>query len=543
MAFYSSNSVSFPRFFMLCLTIGSLLVLSSLACKKKNTAPAPASETKQHLSPDERFGQLFVAVQMAEVFPDGKTFVDCTPKFTTDSIMKAYEANKNQPEFHLRAFVLQHFDEPKKYASGFQSDTSKDVAAHINSLWEVLTRQPDQANTGSLIPLPNPYIVPGGRFGEIYYWDSYFTMLGLQAAGKAAMIENMIDNFAYLLDTIGYIPNGNRTYFLGRSQPPFFASMVQVLATLKDNAVYKKYLPSLQKEYNFWMDGADQVNAQNTTHRRVVRLKDGAILNRYWDDQAKPRPESYREDVETAAKTDRPKEEVYRHLRAGAESGWDFSSRWFADGKRLETIHTTEIIPVDLNALLYNLERTLEKAHQINGDNENANLFAQRATQRRDAVMQYCWNEHLGYFEDYDFVIDRKTSILSLAGVYPLFFQMAEPAQAQAAAKIIQQKFLKSGGVITTLDATGQQWDAPNGWAPLHWITIQGLRNYQQNDLADIIAQRWIDLNVKVYKNTGKMVEKYNVMDTSLEAGGGEYPVQDGFGWTNGVLLKLLSGK
>lgn len=519
------------------------LLSLAFACGKKEDTIQQVQETKQHLPPDERFGQLFVDVQMARVFPDSKTFVDCIPKYPTDVILQKYEAQKNEPGFDLKAFVLENFEEPRQYASGYQSDTSKSAAEHINELWPILTRQPDESNTGSLIPLPNPYVVPGGRFGEVYYWDSYFTMLGLQEAGKVDMIENMVDNFAYLIDTIGFIPNGNRTYYLGRSQPPFFAMMVRILAQEKGDNIYKKYLPALQKEYNFWMDGLDQVNVENNTHRRVVRLKDGSVLNRYWDDYAKPRPESYREDVETAAKTNRPKEDVYRHLRAGAESGWDYSSRWFADGKTLETIHTTDIIPVDLNALLYNLEKTLEKAYQLNNDKENADLFAQRASQRRDAVLIYCWNPQTGYFEDYDFVVDAKTNILSLAGMYPLFFNMAEPTQAVAATKVFEQKFLRSGGAVSTLDNTSQQWDAPNGWAPLQWISIQGLRNYNQNDLADMVKRRWVDLNVRVYKNTGKMVEKYNVLDMGLEAGGGEYPVQDGFGWTNGVLLKLLSEK
>jgi len=525
------------------LALGILSFL--LSCKQTPVELEPAIDTKSNLSPDERFGQLFADVQMAQVFADGKTFVDCVPLAPTDTILAAYEANKNQPGFNLRNFVLQYFKEPQSHAlaKDFKSDLSRTPAEHINVLWDVLTRQRDTATRSSLLPLPNPYIVPGGRFREVYYWDSYFTMLGLQASNKGDMIENMVDNFAYLLDTIGFIPNGNRTYYLGRSQPPFFAAMVGILAEMKGDRIYTKYLPALQKEYDFWMEGAEK--RSDTTvfaYRRVVQF-DSVILNRYWDDKNTPRPESYREDVATAAKSGIPKEEMYRHLRAGAESGWDFSSRWFKDGKTLETIHTTEIIPVDLNALMYNLEKTLEKAYTLNRDSTNAQRFAQLATKRREAVLRYCWNPKMGYFEDYDFVVNRRTDILSLAGMYPLFFNMAEPAQAIRAAKVIEQKFLKPGGVVSTLTDTDQQWDAPNGWAPLQWITIQGLRNYGSSDLANTIKRNWVNLNTNVYQNTGKMVEKYNVLDITLEAGGGEYPVQDGFGWTNGVLLKLLTEK
>lgn len=518
-----------------------LPVMAASACKQ-NAAPVAYLEDKQHLSPDERYGDLFVEVQMKQIFPDGKTFVDCVPRLATDEILEKYRAEKDKPAFDLKAFIQENFDLPKQYASGFQSDTARSAIEHINALWPVLTRQPDADDTGTLIPLPHPYIVPGGRFGEIYYWDSYFSMLGLQAAGRTDMIENMIDNFAFLIDTAGFIPNGNRTYFLSRSQPPFFPLMVELLAREKGTEIYVKYLPQLQKEYDFWMDGLITVRPGNPVAKKVVRLKDGQVLNRYWDMGETPRPEMYRDDVETAQRSDRRKETVYRDLRSAAESGWDFSSRWFGDPQDLSTIHTTDIVPVDLNALLYHMERTLEQAYRLDGNEEQAELFAQRAAQRSEALLTYCWDEEAGFFMDYDFVSDHRTGVISAAGMFPLFFRMlADDDKPGRAAAVLRDQLLKPGGVVTTVLTTGQQWDAPNGWAPLQWIAIQGLRNYGNIELADTIRQRWVDLNLKVYHHTGKMVEKYNVMDLGLEAGGGEYPVQDGFGWTNGVLLRLLT--
>lgn len=522
-------------------TFLTLFVLFSFACRDAPKIKIPPIETKKDLPPNERFGELFEQVQLNKVFPDGKTFVDCTPKFTTGEIMANYAAAKGQSDFDLKAFVLKHFDKPKQYASGFQADTSKSVTEHINSLWPILTRQPDADNPGSLIGLPNEYIVPGGRFGEIYYWDSYFTMLGLQAAGKTEMIENMVKNFAYLIDKVGFIPNGNRTYFLTRSQPPFFARMVQVLAEQKGEKTIVDYLPQLTKEYNFWMDGVDKVSAENSTYKKVVRLPNGRILNRYWDKGDFPRAESYREDVETIKESDRPDKQVYSDLRAACESGWDFSSRWFADPMKLHTIETTEIISVDLNALLYNLEMVLAKGYALIEDTEKSTLYEQKAAFRKAALLDICWNEEIGYFSDYHFFKQKHTAVPSLAGMYPLTFKMATPEQAQKAAKFLEEQFLMPGGVVSTLSDNGQQWDYPNGWAPLQWMTIEGLRHYEQTALANTIKERWIALNTKVYKATGKLVEKYNVVDLSLEAGGGEYPVQDGFGWTNGVLLKLIS--
>jgi alpha,alpha-trehalase len=365
-------------------------------------------------------------------------------------------------------------------------------------------------------------------------------MLGLQTARKTDSIESMIANFAFLLDKQGFIPNGNRTYYLSRSQPPFFALMVQLLADSKGEQILVKYLPQLEKEYNFWMAGKPK--AKGTAQKRVVLLADGSLLNRYWDDRNAPRAESYAEDMHTAKQVPENKN-IYHDLRAGAESGWDFSSRWFRDVNSLATIHTTEIIPVDLNALLYNLERTIAQAYQIQKNAPSTQKYLEKAEARKKALLQYCWNEKNGFFQDYDFVLQKHTPVLSLAGVYPLCFQIATSVQSKQVAAVLKAQFLKAGGLISTPNHTKQQWDAPNGWAPLQWMAIWGLRNYQQTDLADEIRLRWVSLNEKVFKKTGKLLEKYNVEDLSLIAGGGEYPLQDGFGWTNGVLLKLLSNK
>ncbi|MEO1624025.1 MAG: alpha,alpha-trehalase TreF [Bacteroidota bacterium] len=521
--------------------ISSILLLS--ACRQAPTLPEAKAPASTPVDPEAAYGELFRAVQLAAVFPDSKTFTDCTAKSAAKDIREAYQKEKDLPGFDLTAFVLKHFDKPRQYASGFQSDSKRTVDEHINALWPVLTRQADSSLNGStLLPLPKSYIVPGGRFGEIYYWDSYFTILGLQAAGKMGMVRNMADNFAYLIDTVGFVPNGNRTYFLGRSQPPFFSLIVRVLAEVEGEKALLDYLPQLQKEYNFWMNGREsQLSDGTQSFRRVVRINESLVMNRYWDDRPAPRPESYKEDVELVEGiSDRPAERVYRDLRAACESGWDFSSRWFKDAQYLASIHTTDILPVDQNALLYHLEGCMADAYRAKGDSSVAQQFDEAARKRKEGVAQFCWDEKAGFFVDYDFVQQQPTGVHSLAGMFPLFFKMASAEQAERVAEKIEKYFLKAGGVVTTLNNTGQQWDAPNGWAPLQWITIQGLRNYGHDELANSIRQRWIDLNNKVYKNTGKMVEKYNVEDMGLEAGGGEYPVQDGFGWTNGVLLKLL---
>jgi len=493
--------------------------------------------------PDKVYGKLFVDVQMERVFPDGKTFVDCIPKRKPADIVADYETLRTTAGFNLKNFVLDNFDVPAAPAETYKTNTSEDVVTHIRHLWPVLRRNPDKVVEGSsLLPLPYPYIVPGGRFREVYYWDSYFTMLGLKESGEIGMIDDMVRNFAYLIENYGHIPNGNRTYYLSRSQPPFFSVMVELLAEAKGDSVYQEFLPAMEKEYAFWMDGADRL-APGQAFRRVVRLNNGDILNRYWDDATVPRQESWREDVLTAQRSGRDKIEMYEELRAAAESGIDFSSRWFADRKNLVTIHTSDMIPPDLNALLYHLEWAISKARLMNKDS-TAEVFRRKAVRRGELIDKYCWNKTLSFYTDYDFKTRKQSSSINPGGMYPFCFINEHPDYmsllGKRVANVIRARLLKPGGVATTEFNTGQQWDLPNGWAPLEWMTIWGLDRCGQKELAAEIATRWVKLVEKVYKQTGRLMEKYNVADIDKEAGGGEYPGQDGFGWTNGVLLKLI---
>ena len=346
-----------------------LFLLLGIACKteveqkKTDAAVGTQVSTAEYRpldTPDQLLGELFVAVQMQQIFPDSKTFVDCTAKFPYDQIKAAYEAQKNEAGFDLKAFVETHFEIPPSISSDFKSDPTRSASEHVKDLWPVLTRASDSIREGStLIPLPKSYVVPGGRFREVYYWDSYFTMLGLAESGEFELIEDMLDNFAHLIQTVGHIPNGNRTYYLTRSQPPFFSQMVALLASHQGNRIYQKYKEALKMEYGFWMDGS---TATVTPIRHCVNTPTG-IMNRYYDLGNTPRQESYREDYMQVEKAGGG-EKAFRDLRSGAESGWDYSSRWFSDGKTIETIETTDIIPVDLNALLYGLEAVLIKCYR-----------------------------------------------------------------------------------------------------------------------------------------------------------------------------------
>src|SRR5947208_155306 len=355
-------------------------LLVAVGCSK---APSTTSRTSSNLpqpafyDPAHDLGSLFHDVQLSGMFEDSKTFADARPRLAPAEITARYGPARSAPQFNLRQFVEEQFELPRPVGEGFRSDTSQTMEQHIRALWSVLTRPPDTADArSSLIPLPNPYVVPGGRFREVYYWDSYFTMLGLVESGRTDLVRNMLDNFAHLVVTVGHIPNGNRTYYLGRSQPPFFAAMVGLYAKAADTTQALRYLDALEGEHKFWMDGADRLQPGQAI-RRVVMMPEGVALNRYWDDLPGPRPEAYRPDYEV---------------------------RW----------------------------KTWER------------------------------------------VVDRPT----LAGAAPLFFGLATQFQAVGAAKMLENNFLKPGGFVTTNFVTGQQWDAPNGWPPLEWMAIEGVRRY-----------------------------------------------------------------
>ena len=458
-------------------------------------------------SPDEIYQELFDDVQRSRIFPDSKTFCDVIPrKYSPNEILDKYRQEKTKSTFDLSSFVSEHFILPNPTTTINGNWT---IEEHCHRLWPLLTRTITKEKFSTLIDVPHSFVVPGGRFREFYYWDTYFTMLGLVRSNENELLNNMLNNFAYLIRTIGHIPNGNRYYYIGRSQPPFFVLMTELLGQTK------KYANELEMEYQFWMT------------KRAIKLDDGTILNRYYDDLSnRPRPEAFLEDTETNHKANSAG--TYAHLRASAESGWDFSSRWMEDETDLSTIITTNILPVDLNCLLYHLELALGKTSE--------------AECRRQAIHKYMWSNELKFFTDYNFVKKQQTNHLTLAGLYPLWLNVSTPEQAQHVARQIESLFLREGGLITTISKKStQQWDNPNGWAPLEYIAYRALlQTPGYETLARTIRQRWMSLNERVFKETGKMMEKYDVVNINKPAGGGEYKTQDGFGWTNGVYLEML---
>lgn len=515
------------------------LFAATLAVLSLASVEARAQEAASVPTPADIYGPLFHQVQTRRIFPDGKTFVDAMPKRPPARIMADYRAHARFTDAELKRFVRANFVVPEAGVGPRPTAERTDLKTHIAALWPHLTRPPVKPVAGgSALPLAKRFVVPGGRFREIYYWDSYFTMLGLKADGRDDLVDDMIDDFGGLISRYGHIPNGARTYYLSRSQPPFFYAMVGLSPAARDSAAYRDRVALMRREHAFWMEGEKDLKP-GQAHRRVVALPDGAVLNRYWDDRATPRDESYREDLETALKSSRPAAEVFRDLRAGAESGWDFSSRWMADGRTLSTIQTTAIVPVDLNSLMYGLETAITQGCSILADWACVEDFDKRAKARKAAIDTWLWSPETGAYLDYQWKRGLRLDHLSAATFYPLFVGAADEKKAHVVAQKAWDELLAPGGLRTTTVRTGQQWDTPNGWAPLQWVAVSGLRRYGEAALADEIARRWLATVEREYRASGKMLEKYDVEEVKA-GGGGEYPTQDGFGWTNGVVRALM---
>ncbi len=474
-------------------------------------------------TPAELYGPLLARVQERDILADGKTFVDAVPKRAVADIMADF-ANLPEDDDALLRFVIANFELPPAIGPPFPNRPALPLRAHIRAMWASLARGPEAgATNSSALPVGHAHVVPGGRFREIYYWDSFFTMLGLVRDGETALATGIVDAMTDLIEEHGHVPNGTRTYYLGRSQPPLYHMMVGLLDDQRLDVAARR-LAAMKREHAWWMDGAETL-VPGARAKHVAMLADGSVLNRYWDPRGTPRDESWREDVETALQSGRPPEDVYRDLRAGAESGWDFSSRWL-DGTDLSTIRTTSIAPIDLNAFLYGLETAIAAA----GDT----VYAEHAERRRTAMDTHLWDEAQGRFGDYDLKAEGVRPNASAAALAPLLSGLATTDQANATARFTCNQLLAPGGLRTTLVESGQQWDSPNGWAPLQWIAVAGLRRYGHDALARDIAGRWIDTVEANYARTGLLFEKYDI-ETGSDGRGGEYAAQIGFGWTNGV--------
>ncbi|XP_056334954.1 trehalase [Danio aesculapii] len=515
-------------------------------------------------------GEVLRQVQMAKLFDDDKYFVDMKLTTAPEVVLEAFAnlssefPDKAVPSSEIKTFLQTYFEEPgnefeqwtpsdwhskPKFLSKVSDSKYRSWAEELHSLWKSLGRKirddvRDHPELYSQIYTPHPVVVPGGRFRELYYWDSYWVINGLLLSEMTETARGMILNFAYLVERYGIVPNGGRVYYERRSQPPFLPLMVESFyEATGDKDFLRQVLPALEREYSFWMQNRSvNVVTSELTH----------ILNRYNVPVDHPRPESYSDDVELAeGLPTEAQKQLWMDLTSGAESGWDFSSRWFIDdtGRNngsLRDTQTSAILPADLNAIMCRNERLLASFHRSLGNEEKALEYEKALSARIKAVESLLWDAEKGAWFDYNLVNKTRHHSFYPSNLAPLWAQCySKPEMSDQAVHYLQDSggLDYPNGIPTSLSDSGQQWDMPNAWPPLQHIIIEGLSGLHSahaQELAFSLAQRWIQTNWRAFIKYEAMFEKYDVNGDGKPGGGGEYEVQLGFGWTNGVALQLL---
>ncbi|KAG8522211.1 Trehalase, partial [Galemys pyrenaicus] len=511
-------------------------------------------------------GELLHQVQMAKLYQDDKEFVDMPMRKHPDQVLESFNSlsatyNHSIPRDELMSFVNSYFlakgqeldpwspedwKESPQLLYNISDPNLQAWAGKLHELWKDLgkkvrpevSREPERF---SLLYSEHPFIVPGGRFVEFYYWDSYWVVEGLLLSQMPQTVKGMLRNFLDLVRRYGHIPNGARVYYLQRSQPPLLPLMMSsYVKHTQDLAFLRDSIDTLASELDFW--------AWNRSVVVSVGGK-GYVLNRYHVPYGGPRPESYSKDVGLADTVPQEKRErLWAELKAGAESGWDFSSRWFVGGpdpNLLSSIRTSKLVPVDLNAFLCQAEALMSSFYSRLGNSPQAEKYRNLREQRLAAMQAVLWDEQQGAWFDYDLDTGRKNTEFYPTNLTPLWAGcFSDPGAPDKALKYLEAKQILNykRGIPSSLKDSGQQWDLPNAWAPLQDFVIRGLarsHSPRTQEVAFQLAQNWIRTNFDVYSKTSAMYEKYDI-NKGQPGGGGEYEVQTGFGWTNGVVMILL---
>ncbi|XP_057967996.1 probable trehalase isoform X1 [Malania oleifera] len=512
---------------------------------------------------------------------DPKRYVDLSLKFDLSTTEKAFNSlprskNGSVPVEALQDYLGKYFHEagddlvyflpanfvptPEGFLPAVKHPNVRAWALEVHSLWKNLSRRVSddvrkQPDFHTLLPLPAPVVIPGSRFLEVYYWDSYWVIRGLLASQMYDTAKAIVTNLLFLIDQYTYVLNGARTYYTNRSQPPLLSAMIRAIYNrTADIEFVRKSLPALLKEYEFWRSDIHEVTIQDAQ---------GCIhhLSRYYAMWNKPRPESYTIDYQTASKllNDTEKQKLYRELASAAESGWDFSSRWMRNSSDLTTLATTSIIPVDLNAFILGMEIDITFLANVIGNNSLAARFSEASQMRKKAMNSVFWNEKMQQWLDYwlsdsfkckkgaeSWKACNQNQNIFASNFIPLWIESfhSDVSLVGNVMKSFQSSgLLHDAGIATSLTNSGQQWDFLNGWAPIQHMIIEGLVRSglkEARSFAEDIAVRWLRSNYAGYKKTGAMHEKYDVEACGKSGGGGEYITQTGFGWTNGVALALL---
>jgi alpha,alpha-trehalase len=413
---------------------------------------------------------------------------------------------------------------------------------------------PNEIDPAGLLYLEEPYVVPGGRFNEMYGWDSYFIILGLLRDGKIDLARGMVENFFFEIEHYGTVLNANRTYYLSRSQPPFLTSMIL--------AVYDQQTGA-GRENRTWLAKAYEYAAKDYgAWTRAPHLAGSTGLSRYYDFGSGPAPESLKDDPgyyrQVAAfflkhpdlgrdylVRSNPQEpagaplsaDYYKGDRAMRESGFDITFRFGPYGAA-----THHYAPVCLNSLLYKTEEDLARMSGILGREDDRARWLERAADRQARIRNYLWDPERGLYFDYDFTKQSRSSYEYATTFYPLWAGVARPDEARAVSRNLG-RFEQPGGLVMSSHSSGVQWDYPYAWAPVEWLAVRGLRRYGYTEEANRISYKFLSMVAENFRCDGTIREKYNgvLRSSEIQVTAGYKPNVVGFGWTNGVFLDLLN--
>ncbi|XP_052509218.1 trehalase [Budorcas taxicolor] len=538
-----------------------LLLLLGLGLGSQEALPPPC-ESQIYCQ-----GELLRQVQMARLYQDDKQFVDMPLSSAPDQVLRHFHKlaqayNFSIPRQELQVLVQEHFwavgqelqpwtpkdwrDSPQ-FLQNILDPKLRAWAGQLHQLWKKLGKKvkpevfshPEQF---SLIYSRHPFIVPGGHFVVVGGWDSYWVMEGLLLSEMPETVKGMLQNFLDLVQMYGHVPNGARVYYLQRSQPPLLTLMMdRYVAHTNDTTFLRDHIETLASDLDFW------------TKNRSISVSSGGksySLNRYEVPYGGPRPESYSKDAELAATLpEGNRDALLAELKARAESGWDFSPRWLVGGPNpssLSNIRTSKLVPVDLNAFLCQAEGLMSNFYSRLGNDSEAAKYRNLRAERMAALKDVLWDEDKGAWFDYDLENEKKNLEIYPSNFAPLWAGcFSDSDDVDKALKYLEDSRILTYqyGIPTSLQKTGQQWDFPKAWAPLQDLVIRGLAkspSAKAQEAAFQLAQNWIRTNFDVYSKMSAMYEKYDISNGGQPGGGGEYEVQEGFGWTNGVVLMLL---
>lgn len=430
----------------------------------------------------------------------------------TNSELRKFVANNFQRAgYEIRIIIPKDWKQDPKFIGKLEHNGRLKVFGEaIHSKWKGLTRRFDQKKIcddcqASSLKLPYPFIVPGGRFREFYYWDSYWILEGLYVSEMCSTAEGMIENMLVMIDEIGFIPNGARIYYMNRSQPPLFNMIIKrytqecINNTEEKIGFLKRVLPLLEKEYSFWM--------KERSAELIIDGNRNVTLNVYRTEHWIPRPESYLEDRATASlpifNTDVKKQLLYQNIASAAESGWDFSGRWIKKtslNSGLEDIQTVSFVPTDLNVFMYQNENLLSEFYsKIGNSSEKVSFYKKKAENRKRNINELMKTE-LKWI-DYDLnVMETANRSFYISDLSPIWFFKLEKEEMISIIKAHHDiLFNYPGGIPASMDFTGQQWDFPNVWAPIQQLFIDTLIKHDNGTFGEFynysldISQRFIN--------------------------------------------------